>query len=69
MLNLQETCALNNLEHAIKNAKETGCYCNGNYCHSCTFRYDGENGGSDCVLEKMERLLNYITDNLEENNA
>ena len=68
MLNLQETIALNNLEHAINNAKETGCDCNGNDCTVCPFRYDGEHGGYDCTIGKMERLLNYITDNLEENN-
>lgn len=68
MLNLQETIAINNLEHAINNAKFIGCDCNGKDCTVCPFRYDGENGGYYCVIGKMERLLNYITDNMEENN-
>lgn len=63
MLNLQETCALNNLEHAIENAKETGCDCNGQNCYDCPFEYKGENGGYDCVLEKMKRLLDYVKQN------
>ena len=66
MLNLQETIALNNLEHAINNAIEIGCDYNRKDCIICPFRYDG---GCDCTIREMERLLNYIKDNLEENNA
>ena len=68
MLNLQETIAINNLEHDINNAKFIGCDCNEKDCTVCPFRYAGEHGGYGCTIGKMERLLNYIMDNLEENN-
>lgn len=69
-MNLQETIALNNLEHAINNAIEIGCDCNGKDCTACPFHYTSNDGGFSysCSIEKMERLLNYIKDNLEENN-
>ena len=63
MLNLQETIALNNLEHAINNASEIGCDSTGKDCTVCPFRYDGENGGYSCIIWKMRRLLDYIRDN------
>jgi hypothetical protein len=62
-MNLQETLALQGLKAAIENAKTAGCESNGNNCLSCPFRYDGKNGGYDCVLGKMERLTAYIEDN------
>ena len=66
MLNLQETIALNNLEHAIDNAKEIGCSTNNNDCSSCPFRCDGENGiGFSCAIMKMEHILNYLNSNRE----
>lgn len=48
------------LELAIKNAKTLEC---DGFCRDCRFVYEGENGGYDCVLEKMERLLDYVKQN------
>lgn len=71
MLNLQETIAINDLEQAISGAKFIGCDCNGKDCTTCRFHYTSNDGGFSysCSIEKMERLLNDIKDNMEENNA
>lgn len=72
MLNLQETIALNNLEHAINNASEIGCDSTEKDCSICPFRYTSDDGGFSysCTIWKMRRLLDYIRDNnMEENDT
>ena len=60
---------LETLSETLEALRHFGCANSNKDCTECPFRYDGENGGYSCVIGKMERLLNYITDNMEENNA
>lgn len=66
MLNLQIQNAIKGLEKAAENAKKAGCETYNRDCYSCPFRHDGEHGGFSCLVGKIQRKIDEMESNAED---